>query len=259
MNTIVQTHFATNGDQHYCIVSQYALRCISQYKPPHALRNFLSMAYEKVRNDLNEPLNGWIFELDFLTTIREAKESQDFAALSARFTRNGTSNINYPMQVKSCDDFHSSKDFRLTERQLLTMNDHSWYVPRVFNQGGFDAVELLQGESDKLRFYQVTTSATHSLKLSFMTGFMLNFNELRTTPVDDFDVVFVIPSRNSSTFQTPAPEQFPRSNFSVVMTKHKQQKSDVAQSAQSVVSRPLKTTVDKVRGPVLIFKRMGEA
>ena len=72
---------------------------------------------------------------------------------------------------------------------------NSWFVPKKYNQGGFDAVELV--EDTKLRYYQITRAQQHPLKTEYMLSVLHAFNLLREAadlpPILSFDIVFVVP------------------------------------------------------------------
>jgi hypothetical protein len=161
------------------------------------MNSFLEAA-ARVRGVLNPALDGWVFELDFLARIKSAVNKIE--VFNGRFHYYegslSTASSNNNIEVSMAIPFNSSAELDLTDDSHLRLN-HSWYLPRKYDQGGFDAVELID---NKLRFYQITRAKTHSLKTEYMLSFLHKFNALRESnrlsPIVSFDIVFVVPYVN---------------------------------------------------------------
>lgn len=235
LNTIVQVVKDANRRTHYSLVSAYVTRVISKGETPQGVERFLERAYNHVYTNFNPAFDGWMLELDFLTAVRKCLHDRE--ALVGRLK--DEAGRNFSIEVSNFCYFHSSADLALTRE--LPLENNCWYFPCIFNQGSFDAVQLV---GDRLRIYQVTRGKSDSLKLEFIARFMQLHNAERRKQgiplISRFDVVFVVPS--GIDFMRPSITGFPNQQYSVVDGDH----------------IPLLTTEEEVVGVVVRFKRLLE-
>jgi hypothetical protein len=90
--------------------------------------------------------------------------------------------------------------------RLAALNG-SWFIPEVFNQGGYDCCQFCVGidpvtkvPSSILLFKQITRNIHHELKVYYMTIFLNEFNEIlgrvlgsKCPPVTRMQIAFVVP------------------------------------------------------------------
>jgi hypothetical protein len=69
-----------------------------------------------------------------------------------------------------CQYFEST-DFLNPKPFEFMYSNNQWFVPEIFNQGGFDFVQYLTGASTSLRFIQVTRSSKHLVNSEYMVTF----------------------------------------------------------------------------------------
>lgn len=235
LNTIVQVGKDANKRTHYSLVSSYVTRVISKEKTPTDVERFLERAYNHVYTNFNLAFDGWMLELDFLTAVRKSLYDRD--ALVGRLK--DEAGLNFLIEISNFYYFHSSADLALT--QALPLDNNCWYFPCIFNQGSFDAVQLV---GDRLRFYQVQRSNSNSLKLEFIARFMQFYNAKRRKQgvplISRFDVIFVVPS--GIDFTRPSITGFTKQQYSIVEGDH----------------IPLLTTEEEGTGVVVRFKRLVE-
>jgi hypothetical protein len=221
VNTITQFSFGSGGRKFRSVlVSDYVARCIGTNKNPSELEEFLHLAFDN-RERFNPPLDGWLLELDFLTTVRRAISGGH--PVVNRLLFEGDSDPS-PLTGTKAVSFHSSRDFKWAADTNLQLHNDTWFIPEVFNQGGFDAVRavLREGSKGHLHFFQVTRAETHSLKSEYLTGFLQTLNQhllssgasssasssaAPYSPITSFDVTFVVPT-GPREFSLPAEPVF---------------------------------------------------
>jgi hypothetical protein len=79
----------------------------------------------------------------------------------------------------------------------------SWLLPKLFNQGGYDAAQVVVGSSQPkilVRFAQVTRGPTHTLKLEYMLKLTDSLVALGFE-IEDVDIVFVVPAGKCESFK----------------------------------------------------------
>jgi hypothetical protein len=204
VNTIVNFGFDNNGRHRNVLVSDFAARCLGRTKPLKQLEEFLQFAFKKF--DFDPSFDGWILELDLLTAIRRAIEDNEAVHKRLRFDHSPN---DIPLFGVREIPIHSSSDFKWSDEKVELVNG-TWFVPTVFNQGAFDAVELVVGNGQQppqLHFYQVTRSLKHSLKTRYLVRFIQSLNRhimsTSSAPITSFDVIFVIPERSTEAFELP--------------------------------------------------------
>ncbi len=86
-------------------------------------------------------------------------------------------------------------------RRLVTTSvptcDGAWLVPKRWNQGGYDAAQILPAS---IRFVQVTRAQTHSLKLTYMRA-LISALVGNGRSVQSVDIVVVVPAGQCHEFQ----------------------------------------------------------
>jgi hypothetical protein len=177
-----------NKDRKGFIVSEFAMRLIAE----KCEQSFIAEASAFAKKFKNPAFDGWVFELDFLLRLRLADDSDhsivvfDDKAEEEQWT------------VSSRESFDNPSD--LSQIQLA---DGMWLIPKRWNQGGYDAVQVL--ENGGLRFVQVTRGATHSLKLDYFAMFITEVVKQRQ--VTSVEVVFVVPFGSADEFNPPSHAQ----------------------------------------------------
>mmetsp|Transcript_999 Transcript_999/g.1221 ORF Transcript_999/g.1221 Transcript_999/m.1221 type:complete len:589 (-) Transcript_999:188-1954(-) len=128
----------------------------------------------------NPSFDGWVFEMDFLIQINEmCKDVTGHTSLQVLNADKSVAGTLYGHDYRTFIDARKLREVRFKE--------YTWLVPKKWNQGGYDAVQVIN--SDTIRFVQVTRGETHSLKLQYMQRF-LNDSQLEMNHVE---VVFVVP------------------------------------------------------------------
>jgi hypothetical protein len=168
------------------IVSEFAMRLVAE----KCEAAFITQATSFATKFKNPAFDGWVFELDFLLHLR-LKEG---AAIDVTVDGGGTESWN----VKKRESFHTVDD--ITDLQL---EDDMWLVPKRWNQGGYDAVQVLD---KKLRFVQITRGATHGLKLHYFSKLIKQVVQMQHI-VENVEVVFVVPFGEKTNFEKPTHAQ----------------------------------------------------
>jgi hypothetical protein len=176
-----------NKDRKGFIVSEYAMRLIAE----KCEQSFITEATAFADAYANPSLDGWVFELDFLLRLRLAK-------------KHGHALIVYDDMAEEPWTVDSRKHFdKLAELEQIQLADGMWLIPKRWNQGGYDAVQVL--ENNGLRFVQVTRGATHSLKLDYFVKLITEVVKQRQ--VASVEVVFVVPFGSADEFKPPTDAQ----------------------------------------------------
>jgi hypothetical protein len=157
------------------IVCEYAMRLISE----KCEASFITQATH-FASKLNNPVfDGWVFELDFMLKLRLADEVQ--ASLTV-YCDGGEEEA---WAVPKRQVFDTVADINANH-----LNDNTWFIPERWNQGGYDAVQLLPNK--RLRFVQITRARTHDLKLRYFAEFVKQVIKMKQA-VEKVEIVFVIP------------------------------------------------------------------
>jgi len=145
----------------------------------------------------NPSFDGWILEADFLFQVRIAKQSQlKLLDFQSRSPNNQTPTISWEVAQR----LH----FRdVVDLDGETLTENTWFIPLRWNQGCYDAVQLLPDNG--VRIIQVTRADTHSLKLRYVVE-MLNQIKACNFGIDSIEIAFVLPSdKDPETFQLKHP------------------------------------------------------
>ena len=164
-----------NKDRKGFIVSEYAMRLIAE----KCELSFIAEASEFARAFKNPVFDGWVFEMDFLMQLRLSVKLG--SCLINLFDCDG---VQESWSVKSRESF-----YKVTDISAMKLEDDMWLIPQRWNQGGYDAVQVL--DNKRLRFVQITRAAKHSLKLDYYSTLIKQVVQHRE--VASVEVVFVIP------------------------------------------------------------------
>jgi DNA polymerase III delta prime subunit len=168
------------------IVSDYAVRQL--FKEKIVERDFIVKAYHMIRGAadgrFNPALDGWILELDCIYCLKNS-DLRD----KMRFTINESSRalnpVFAPFPHSDMIYFHSTAQSAADLSSTLPGGDFfeqfHWFIPEIFNQGGFDFVQYFRPkikDTVYLRFVQVTRSTTDQMKFEYMISFANTLNEI---------------------------------------------------------------------------------
>jgi hypothetical protein len=174
-----------------------AVKCESQ---------FIVAAYQASAMTKNHAFDGWVLELDVLFHIRKNLMTDKIKLLGPRGQFLDIDNDSF-----QCSEAIEFVEPFATSEEITSYPVNCWFIPRKFNNGGFDAVQLLQCEEGqyKLRFLQITRAKTHGLKLHFMKSFTDAYNAavdevLRATAVE---IIIVTDMHSAKDFVTPTHAQ----------------------------------------------------
>ena len=203
------------------LVSDYVARCLSE----DCELAFVKQALQQAQG--NPGFDGIVLELDFMAQLRvklgqalilnigDCKEEEWKVWKLTRFTQ--------PEELKG-NELQGGGAYH----NKFEVTNNSWLVPKLFNQGGYDAVQVLVPDAGQdlhihVRFVQVTRSNTHTLKLKYMLE-LLSALVAIGFKVDGVLVDFVVPAGHCGDFKLgstsgsldnfgwrqPAPNEFGR-------------------------------------------------
>jgi hypothetical protein len=170
------------------IVCEYAMRLIAET----CEASFIKAATRYASNFEfdNQTFDGWVFELDFMLQLRQASEAAKKSLVVYANENNAEKwDVGNRLSFDKPQEIESMK----------SLDDGTWLIPRRWNQGGYDAVQLLPDK--RLRFVQITRGKTHGLKLSFFHTLIKHVVEKRE--VESVEVVFVVPRGAKHEFKCP--------------------------------------------------------
>lgn len=150
-SNLAVNHLFTKVDRKVFLVSEYVTRSLMWDCDVEIMKSLTTLS-----SNLNNPaFDGWVFELDFLLQVRlHCNRKDDFSLF----------NDDNESVCWTC----GSGIVRFTEVDELngeTIADGTWLIPNKWNQGGYDAAQLV-GET--LRFVQITRATSHSLNCKFL-------------------------------------------------------------------------------------------
>jgi hypothetical protein len=185
-DTAVNHLCMVNKDRKGFVVSEFAMRLLAE----KCEQSFIAEASAFAKKFKNPAFDGWVFELDFLLRVRLADESDHpIVVFDGKAEEQWT--------VSSRESFDKSSDL-----EQIALADGMWLVPKRWNQGGYDAVQVL---SSGLRFVQVTRGATHSLKLDYFVKLITE--AVKQRQVTSVEVLFVVPFGKADEFTRPTHAQ----------------------------------------------------
>ena len=187
-------HLVTQINNVQMLTSRYVATSMADLHSIHLLRSCLAV----MGGDSNPGGDGVLLEMDFIMRLgRETRDKREYVELVER-RRHGYGSTRY----RSGSAVHKYRLNTKKERRFFkvaSLREWDWFVPKLFNYGGFDCVQYSQGT---LRFVQVTRSSTHSFNLDWYQKFCTQFCTLYTecTIVKCY-VDFVVPTENVNVFK----------------------------------------------------------
>lgn len=172
-------HLLSRIDGRAVIVSQYVANQLVIRHGEALLRQALVLL-----GNSNPAMDGVLMEMDFILRLgrstSEKKMSIDLVMESGAnpvpVLQSGGQKIKFRLSTFATAEFF--------------FDDEVWFIPDIFNNGGFDCVQYRTG---KLIYVQVTRSATHSFNLKwyqkFRSAFVKKFPELAITTCEVWFVV----------------------------------------------------------------------
>ena len=177
------------------LVSEYVARCLAE------TCEIAFVVAARAQAQVNPSFDGWVFEMDFMARLRLAHAQRRPLKLSIN-------NTDEDWDVAKLIRFHIPADL-VGDRVVapgpevftnqLAVETYSWLIPKRWNQGGYDAAQVLE---KSLRFVQVTRGGTHSLKLQYMRALIVELVRIGRV-VETVDVVFVVPVEGKDDFTPP--------------------------------------------------------
>jgi hypothetical protein len=183
------------------LISEFVIRVLSEKCTVEFLREALGCPLSR-----NPSFDGWLFEFDFLIHVRHAQKS-------------GTPLMLFDHQSSHTDkwvDWNASrcitfKKENASDIALVGVQDYEniWLLPEKWNQGCYDAVQLLSNR--KVRTVQVTRGSTHTIKFQYITSLFYALERVGFI-VSSLEIAFVIPHGSSKAvngkFQGALPEKW---------------------------------------------------
>jgi hypothetical protein len=159
----------------------------------------------------NPSFDGWVLEFDVLHALRRSAsaEGRFFAVTPTEIAgvwTQGAARNDLPPPLGTLVPVERIENNHLLPEHL---GDRQWFYPTVYNNGGFDAVQLLIDPATGVRtfrFAQITRAITHSLKISYMDAFTTHYNthcEGAADMVSRVEVLIIAPIRAGRVHYTP--------------------------------------------------------
>jgi hypothetical protein len=189
--------------------SDYIIRFLLHQNPlDRQLQSFIR--FVNATNDIrpNPALNGWVFEIDFVHHVLN-----NLGGLAKYFFMyEGTVKQPSVLRVHKVTIFEKDElEEEMFTRPLLEADN--WFIPRTFNQGGFDAVHLVHVKNHQFsfRFYQIARGKKHDLKIHFMDHFLECFIQSMEKHIEapfrieivSYEIIFIT-GENNEDFVLPA-------------------------------------------------------
>jgi len=166
------------------IVSQHAASALAIFGGPALIEKLVSTLHQ----DWNPSVDGWVLEMLFFARLQH-----------------GGVNI-YDSNKNLIDTWCAVKILpfdpcNITAFCFPPSDIGVWLKPLKWNQGGYDGVFLDQ-EKKLVRFFQVTRSETHSLKLEYFYSFLLMLMKSDASfQIESLEIVFLVDLKKLSNFQ----------------------------------------------------------
>jgi hypothetical protein len=185
------------------LVSEYVARCLSE----DCELSFVRLAATQAQG--NPGFDGIVLEMDFLAQLRLARRINKTLTVKIGDSAEEEWRVldfipfTHPSDLQGIQlGFDEGSE---TFENKFKLGDGFWLLPKLFNQGGYDAVQVEFPDSNQpthihVRFVQVTRSDTHTLKLQYMVALLkalvpIGF-EVKNVLVD-----FVVPADQCSNFK----------------------------------------------------------
>jgi hypothetical protein len=184
------------------LVSGYVARCLSE----DCELSFVRLAATQAQG--NPGFDGIVLEMDFMAQLRLARKVNKTLTVKIGDIAEEQWRVLALIHFTYPDDLQGTQlgfDERFeTFENKFKLGDGFWLLPKLFNQGGYDAVQVELPDPDQpthihVRFVQVTRSDTHTLKLQYMVALLkalvsIGF-EVKNVLVD-----FVVPADQCNSF-----------------------------------------------------------
>ena len=185
-------HLLSRIDNRAVIVSQYVANQLVLRFGEALLRQALLLL-----GDSNPAMDGVLMEMDFILRLGRSTSEQkvsidlviELGADPVPLLQSGGKKIKFR--------------FSTFDTEVFTVADEDWFIPKIFNNGGFDCVQYRMG---KLIFVQITRSGTHSFNLKWYQKFHDAF--VKTFPaleVAECEVWFIVQEGLVDIFAPDAP------------------------------------------------------
>jgi len=183
LNVGVQSTLAINKlivsrGQYKLFISEYLVRKLAQDSTTCRVVT-LNGSYAIRKNGA---MDGWALEIDFLHSVRNSGmlRNRVFDVVFPEVVGGGDpvrGAVNTTFQItEQVINFHRNFPLNLVRAEIVVNN---WFIPQVYNQGGFDCVQVIDVEGDLvLRFVQVTRNVRHDIKLQYMRICLNHFNQV---------------------------------------------------------------------------------
>jgi hypothetical protein len=147
----------------------------------------------------NPSFDGWVLEMDFMMQLRLACENGTSIKVNVMDTTEEEWAVPLRVLFNNPNDLVGdviSQDGVQVHHNKLNVVDYAWLVPKHWNQGAYDAAQVLP---NSIRFVQVTRGQTHSLKLQYMRTLIAALVQIGRL-VLTVEVVFVVPEGRCDNF-----------------------------------------------------------
>lgn len=145
------------------LVSQYVARQLAKRTELPVIEYATSHA---ILED-NPSFDGWVFQMDFLFHLQQAKQSTHSL---------GFQNTPETWLVPSIYEYYKEEEIGTLGSNLI---DSIWLIPTKINPGCFDGLQLLLPQSTLRIVHLSTRDATHTLKFEYVIQVLKIFPECR--------------------------------------------------------------------------------
>ena len=204
VNQLVSAFTSSAGDS-FQLVSRMVTRYVSQY----CELAFVTSAANAV-GDANAAFDGWVLELEFLCRVRLAQthnnDRRDYVRVYESDAEGNMTELQLPVNRRVM--FRQTED--VAHCDIAGENDvATWFIPLVWNQGGYDAAMYRDG---CLYFFQITRNTAHTEKWTPMNALALAVHDrLVQQGVADglqfVEHIFVLPPNLVGDFVFRTPQQ----------------------------------------------------
>lgn len=187
------------------LISEYVARSLANKVIGDEIRDLHRNRYVK----MNPCMDGWALEADFIYSVQQNALVNRVHDVVFNPTRVAGA-INTTYVSNRIIRFHRNAPENLTMEDIEINN---WFIPEVFNQGGFDCVQV-RGHRDSplaLRFVQITRQQCHLLRIYYMRICLNAFNEVllanHKPPITEIDIIVAYPTDLIARVPNPQLEQ----------------------------------------------------
>jgi hypothetical protein len=186
-------------------MSRYVARRLAGYCGYELIKNATAHSLQYG----NPSFDGWVLEMDFIHTVLNGLNDR-FRKVSKIENAENSLETDFDNTSYVCGSsayFCDVKDINISDLGTA-LRHRKWYFPLKFNQGGYDAVLLLE-EEDKtwcLHFFQVNGAETRDLKLQYMNTFCQKFKNAGVN-ISRVEVEIVTPMDQATSYKAPTPSR----------------------------------------------------